>query len=275
MYGPSVHATWVPILMMLACDSDDPAAAGRPDGVDQRARLVEALQLIDEHPRKAGGLCLTLTDGTQALDCLEQVAAAQAVHDPQEALASCTKIAERRPELAERDGECFFRVAELAGEASWCDRARDFAFDCRMHLFSGQLRTWIPKSARPGSFEARASKRIQDAGLDPYDPRPWSAMYRWVLGAQRPLDRQSCALAPDTLRQEACLATAIAVFHDRLSHGRDRGWGLCEGPLPDPVTYLEDPVLDSELAARRLDDLCDPDAVRARPPTDTLPGSGP
>lgn len=273
-----MSASWVPVLMLLACshsDDDDGLDLPPDHGTDQRARMVEALQLVDLNARQASGLCLTLVDGSQVLACLEQVVATQVQHDPDGAYESCEKIAQRRPELAERDGECFFRIAEAANEPGWCERAREFAFDCHMHVFSSGLRTWIPRSARPGMFEDDASARIQAVGLDPYDPRPWSAMYRWVLGAQRPLDRASCAEAPDMFRQEACYATAVAVFHDRLAQGRDRGWALCEGDLPAPVAYVPDPTLDAALAARRADDLCDPSRVNADPPDGSLPGSGP
>jgi hypothetical protein len=144
-----------------------------------------------------------------------------------------------------------------------------------MHIFSRRLAGWIPRGSTPGSFEPKASARIEATGLDPYDPRSWSAMYRWVLGAQRPLDRGSCDQAPDSFRQEACRATAVAVFHDRLSHARDRGENLCQDPLPQAVAPVSDPVLDQVLAERRAQDLCDPSAVRAPPTGVRLPGSGP
>ncbi len=237
--------------------------------------MLEAVQLAPRHPGPAGDACFGLHHPTLVVDCIEQVAVLQVDKDPEGAHQTCSKLSTRRPRLADQDAECFFRIAERADRPVWCQQARQFTFDCQMHLFSQGLHRWIPKGSTPGSFETRASTRIEEVGLDPYDPRPWSAMYRWVLGAQQPLDRNSCEDAPDTFRKEACRATAIALLHDRLSHARDRGASLCDGPLPDDVRFLPDPDLEAVLTTRRADDLCNPDAVRAAPPGPGLPGSGP
>ena len=270
-----MSACWATVLTLLACAAQDPGPQAPDPGSDERSLVIDAVRLAAERPGPAGDGCFAVVDPDRLVDCIEQVATRQVATDPEGAHGTCAKLVDRRPPLAGRDAECFFRVAEAADRPEWCLRAGDSTFNCQMHVFSRRLATWIPRDAVPGDFEARASARIEAAGLDPYDPRPWSAMYRWVLGGQRPLDRSSCAQAPDALRQEACAATAVAVFHDRLSHARDKGQDLCAGPLPPSLATTPDPALDAALTERRAGDLCDPDAVPAHPPGAGLPGSAP
>jgi len=191
------------------------------------------------------------------------------VLDPEGAFSACDQL----DEIV--SGECFFVVAERADRPDWCGRAGEHDFDCRMHVLSGRFARWIPEGSAPGEVEDPALARIREAGLDPEDPRPWSAIWRWVLGSQQPLDRTTCSTVREPMRREACEATAVAVFHDRLSQARDLGVALCEGELPATLSVRPDPVLEEALAERRATDLCDPEARRAPPPSPHLPGSGP
>lgn len=234
---------------------------------DPRALHAEALAKLETAPQEAAALCLRVTDPQLQADCAWATVERLGAEDLSASQALCAALPEADA------GECWFRLAEASGQASLCERAGPHALDCRMHLLTRDL-SWMPANARPGSFEAEALAHVEAVGLTAEDPRPWSALYRWVLGRQRPLDRGSCAQAPDASRQEACAATALAHYNDLLNHLRDRGEALCEGDLPPAARYAPDPELDALLARRRAEDLCDPSARRAPPPEGPLPGAG-
>lgn len=212
-------------------------------------------------------MCPRISDPQLQADCAWAVVERLGAEHGQAAETLCAAL----PEAAA--SECWFRHAEASARPEVCAKAGEHALDCRMHLLTRDL-SWMPKGARPGSFEDEALAHIEAIGLTAEDPRPWSALYRWVLGRQRPLDRSSCQAAPDAPRQEACAATAVAHFNDLLNHLRDRGEALCEGELPPAARYTPDAELDALLAQRRAEDLCDPSARRAPPPEGPLPGAG-
>lgn len=164
--------------------------------------------------------------------------------------AACERIGAER-----RRGECWFRAAERAGDPALCPRAAPFDEDCALHVLSASFPKWVPAGARPGEGEPEVERRIAASGLQPGDPRPWSAYYRWVLGAMRPLDRAACAGASTAPRREACVHTGLALYGDLLNHARDRGTYPCDGgELPASLRYTPDPDLDALRAART--DLC-------------------
>ena len=228
----------------------------------------EALQALETDPARAAALCAAIGEPGLSATCTWSAAEALAATDAAAAKALCGGLS------AAGADECHFRLAEVTKDPALCAKAGAHADDCRLHLLSRDFSSWVPRGALPGSVEDAALAPIAAVGLSIDDPRPWSALYRWVLGAQRPLDRGLCAAVSDPMRREACLNTAVAVFNDQLSHLRDRGVDLCAGPLPTAATYAPDPALDAALAGRRAADLCDPSARQA-PPPERLPGSGP
>jgi hypothetical protein len=153
-------------------------------------------------------------------------------------------------------GECWFQVAEKGRDASLCKKAGEFREDCALHLLSSSFGTLVVKGTRPGEQEDKIEVKIKEAGLDPTDPRPWSAYYRWVLGGRRPLDRSLCRVVTDPMRQEACLQTGIAAYNDLLNYARDTQTFPCPkgSPLPKLLLYAPDPELDALIAGRT--DLC-------------------
>lgn len=235
------------LLWLLACAPDDGADA---------SLLSRALG--EQDPAVAAALCLDLRGPEPRARCAREVAPRLG---RSEALALCAQ-----------DEDCVFRVAEALQDQALCAQAGRFADDCRLHLLSAALPGLLPRAAQVGEVEALVEPAITAAGLALTDPRPWSAVYRWVLGAQRPLDRGACARAPDRLRQEACAQTALAHYNDLLNHLRDRGEALCVDPLPARAAFAPDPELEALLARRRAEDLCDPSA--RRPPPERLPGAG-
>ncbi len=155
-------------------------------------------------------------------------------------------------------GECRFRLAERTLDARICARAAPFAEDCALHVLSASFRTWVPAGAAPGGPEEdRLAERIAASGLAVDDPRPWSAWYRWVLGAQRPLDRSACGKVASPERREACIQTGRAVFEDRLNRARDEGTLGCgtspgeHDALPETLRHTADAELDAIVALRR------------------------
>jgi len=212
------------LLLLVACAGSDPAA--------DRARFVEGLR---------SGDCSAIVDAALADECRE--ANAKAPED-------CDRIGGEKAR-----GECYFQVAEERGDASLCPKAAPYADDCALHVLSRSFLDWLPRGAKPGAHEAEAEKRIVAAGLAADDMRPWSAFYRHVLGASRPIDRAACAAVPDAARAEACARTGIAMYQDLLNMARDRGVYPCDGgPLPPLLSYTPDPELDAVRAART--DLC-------------------
>ncbi len=155
-------------------------------------------------------------------------------------------------------GECRFRLAERTLDARLCEHAAPYAEDCALHVLSASFRTWVPSGAAPGGPEEDIlAERIVEAGLAVDDPRPWSAWYRWVLGAQRPLDRGACGKVAASPRREACVQTGRAIFEDRLNRARDDGTLGCaspdgaQGALPEALRHTADAELDAIVAARR------------------------
>jgi hypothetical protein len=214
-------------LLLGGCDR----AAG--DAAD-RARYVEGL---------SSGECAPIRDAALRDDCREATAKAP---------ADCEGVAD--PTIR---GECWFQLAESTKDASLCPRAVPFADDCALHVLSRGFATWLPKKVRPGEQEAAAEARIVAAGLAADDMRPWSAFYRHVLGATRPIDRVACDAVADLDRREACKRTGIAMYQDLLNHARDKKIYPCDGePLPALLAYAPDAELDAVRAARR--DLCPP-----------------
>ena len=242
--------------LLLACSSP----------VVTDAELIANARLhLDDDPVAAVELCLKIDSMEVRTGCVEQAAPVLAIENLDSSLSLCEQL--------ENPDECMFRVAEAVEDAELCIRAGEFEFNCKMHIFSNELHSWIPRGALPADITSIAGSHISTARLSPDDPRPWSAIWRWVLGAQRPLDRPSCSGVDQPMEREACEMTAITVFNDRLNHYRDLGLHLCEGDLPPPVQYLSDPELDRVLSVRRSQDLCDNTAVLA-PPIGGLPGEG-
>lgn len=155
-------------------------------------------------------------------------------------------------------GECRFRLAERTLDARICARAAPYVEDCALHVLSATFRSWVPAGAAPGGPEEELlAGKIVQAGLDVDDPRPWSAWYRWVLGAQRPLDRGACGKVASPQRREACVQTGRAVFEDRLNRARDEGTIGCsasdsaQDAVPELLRHTHDPELDALVAQRR------------------------
>ncbi len=153
--------------------------------------------------------------------------------------------------------ECAFRLAEKRLDASVCARAGVFAEDCALHVLSTGFMVWAPTGVLPGGpEEAEVSRRIAAAGLDEGDMRPWSAWYRWILGAQHPLDRASCARVAHPERREACERTGLTVFEDRINRARDArasdgSTELACGAEPTLLAHAPDAELDAILLRRR------------------------
>lgn len=187
------------------------------------------------------GACATIENATWRDDCW----IARVEREGVDHCAAVTDPTQR--------GECVFQLAEKTGDASLCPGAAPFADDCALHVLSRGFASL--GATLPGAGEAAVSARIAAAGLAPDDPRPWSAWYRWVLGAQRPLDRGTCAAVADPMRREACLRTGVALYQDRLNRARDTGTYPCDGgALPPELQHAPDPELDGVRAART--DLC-------------------
>ncbi|MCB9797839.1 MAG: hypothetical protein H6741_34600 [Alphaproteobacteria bacterium] len=246
------------LLLALAC-------AG---GQDPEALHADALRRLEDAPAEAAALCPRISDEALRSDCAWAVVERLGPEQVEVAEGLCGALE------AGAAAECWFRYAEASQSPEVCGRAGAHELDCRMHLLTRDLGSWMPPKAVPGGFEEVALAHVEAVGFSGDDPRPWSALYRWVLGRQRPLDRGACAAAPDPTRREACAATALAHYDDLLNHLRDRGEALCEGELPPAARYTPDPELDALLARRRAADLCDPSARRPPPPPGPLPGAG-
>mgnify|MGYP003334962255 CR=1 FL=1 len=216
--------------MIFALFGCDPTA-------DPPERFLEALH---------SGDCSGLRDPGLRDDCRE--ATATSAED-------CDRI-----EGATMRGECWFQLAERTSDPSLCPKAVPFADDCAMHVISAAFSKRIPRSTRPGEGEDDAEAILTSAGLSVDDPRPWSAFYRQLLGANRPIDRQACLAVKDAVRRDACLHTGIALYQDLLNHARDTRKYPCDLPnpsvsdLPILLQYTPDAELDAVRAART--DLC-------------------
>jgi len=243
------------VLLLLACVAP----------VSDAELLSNAALLVEDDARASLDICLEIESIEVKSRCVEQSAPALSISDPTFGISAC--------ETLEEPSECLFRVAEATGDINLCQRAGEFEFNCKMHLFSRTLHSWISTGSSPPEVAAIGREHIEKANLSPEDPRPWSAVWRWVLGAQRPLNRGSCDGIVSPMKREACQMTAVAVLNDRLNHHRDLGTNLCDGALPSAIQYISDPELDRTLSYRRSVDLCDESATLA-PPIGGLPGEG-
>lgn len=151
--------------------------------------------------------------------------------------------------------ECAFRHAEVSANPADCSAAGPFADDCRMHVWSDSFGRWSPNPPVVGNNEEIVQKAIEESGFSSDDPRPWSAWYRHALSRQGTLDRGACRQIALPLAQEACLATGLSLYGDRLNAARDRGLYPCDGgELPDFLQTTPDAEIDSLRASRQ--DLC-------------------
>jgi len=172
---------------------------------------------------------------------------------------------------SDRD-ECHFRVAERTDTPALCARAGEFEGNCRMHVFSQRFHKWLDTKLPLQEIALQAPSFISDVGLSPADPRPWSAIWRSVLGANPPLDRSRCKSLLNTMHQDACAHTAIALFQDQLTRAWTQGLDLCEGDLPPHIAPVPDPILEETLALRRTQNLCTQSPLPP-PPGSSLPGT--
>jgi len=163
--------------------------------------------------------------------------------------------------------ECHFRIAENTDDPAFCKKAGPHEDSCRLHIYSQRLPSWLPAEASLVEVAALAPEKMEAVGLSSQDPRPWSATWRTVLAAHRPLDRSSCQPLQSTLQKAACLHTGIALFHDQLTRAASLGTDLCTGPLPPSLAHAPDPDLENALKRRRENDLCEP-SLLLPPPAD-------
>ena len=223
------------LLVLVACGRS-------PDGVgsagDSSAAALWARALRT-------GACATVVDERLHDTCV--VAAVERTRQD--------RCAEARGQRARE--ECAFRLAEKRLDASICRRAGAFAEDCALHVLSTGFMVWAPAGALPGGpVEEEVARRIAAAGLRDDDMRPWSAWYRWVLGAQQSLDRSTCARVAPAARREACTRTGLTVFEDRINRTRDTRApdgtsALACGANPRLLAHAPDPDLDALLLRRR------------------------
>ncbi|MEE2751402.1 MAG: hypothetical protein VX519_08220 [Myxococcota bacterium] len=175
--------------------------------------------------------------------------------------------------LDEKDGnECHFRIAERTDNPTQCAHAGDFEANCRLHVFSQRFHKWLKPTLPFQEIAIQTPPFITDVGLAPEDPRPWSAVWRSVLGAHSPLDRSLCTSLVNPMHQEACAHTAVALFHDQLTRAWTQGIDLCTGALPPHLAPTPDPVFEDVLARRRKENLCTKSPFPP-PPGATLPGT--
>ena len=211
-----------------------------------------ALRRVAADPRAAVDACSAVRDPGLRADCVTAGAEALAAQDAAAASALCASL----PPSVGAD-ECAFQVAEKASDPAACEAAGRFADDCRLHLWSQRLRRLVPKGAAPGEVEGAAREALPTFGFSADDPRPWSALYRAVLGGRRPFDRAACDGAPDDALREACRQTGLAHYADLLNYARDSGQFPCDGgDLPAILVSTPDPELDAMVARRRAEDLC-------------------
>jgi len=255
---------------MLGCGHpnqapEEASTAGGAKNISQElTRYESALQQVKSNASASLVLCHELEGETLRQDCILAVAPELAKEDLSAAEAACDPLKTR--------AECYFRIAESLGESSICEKAGPFELDCRMHVFSFSFNRWLSKDADVPSILAEAPKHIEEAGLLATDFRPWTALWRWRLGAATPIDRTLCQTIPESWNRETCFESGLVLFGDRLNHFRDKGQNLCEGPLPPALTHTEDDGLKQLLSERRGQDLCDPTARKA-PPSNRIPGS--
>lgn len=151
--------------------------------------------------------------------------------------------------------ECAFRRAERSGNVAECADAGSFADDCRMHLWSASFTRWAPQPTLVGRDELLVQREIEKGGFAEGDLRPWSAWFRYSLGEQPMLDRGACQSVLLPVAREACFATGLSLYGDRLNAARDRGLYPCDGgELPAFLRYVADVEIDQLRASRH--DLC-------------------
>jgi hypothetical protein len=171
--------------------------------------------------------------------------------------------------------ECHFQLAERRNDLLACKEAGAFVDDCRLHAWTAELKSaWgDPPDFPTGAASARAVM-VKD-GIDPADPRFWSATFRYALLRKRPFDRNQCKPLDPELR-DACQHTGLATYADLLNHERDFGHFPCHGePLPPTVAYTPDPDLEAMVISRLDRDLCKGVAHAAWPGTEVNPPESP
>ncbi len=229
------------LILLLAC--------GHP--VDDARAYPDALAAVARAPSDAPALCARIARPDLEQDCVLSGVEALAAEDPDGAARICATL-----DAGVGRDECGFQVAERSADPGRCAEAGRFADDCRMHLWSRGLRDLLPPGARPGQVEATLTTELARYGLDPADPRPWSALYRDLLARRTPLDRAACAEAPTEAQREACARTGVQLYNDRLNMARDRGLVTCgQEALPALLQTTPDPELDA-LRAKRWGEIC-------------------
>jgi hypothetical protein len=207
----------------------------------------DALTAIAVDANNTASVCATLLEPQLKVDCHIAGAEALAGSNPDAAAALCANISPQINDGVSHE-ECLFQVAERSAEPERCAHAGRFADPCRMHLWGSSVpalagTSWTEK-------EASAEKRIPAYGLNANDPRPWVALYRWLLSEEQPLTRVHCSTSRQMV---ACREAGISLLRDRLNRAVGLNQLSCapDAALPPLLQVREDEELTRMISTRR------------------------
>ena len=258
--------------MLAACaKSSDSTTTETPNTAtiqQDLARFNSAKKRSKKEALPALRLCREIQESTVRSDCIIEVAPQVAKLKPNSARLACEEI--------DLTSECLFRVAEKTKNADLCSSTGELEHNCRMHILSFGLKKWLLPLKPFVEIIESATPEIKKVGLSDQSPDPWIAIWRFAYGSTSPLDRTRCATLPTGMLQNTCYQAGLELYQARLNNLRDRGFALCQGPLPQEAQYTKDKELDQILASRRTQDLCNPNSSSVDPsvePSAQLPGS--
>ncbi len=206
--------------------------------------LVQALHEVQISPANAREICSRLKDAPSQTECIISAVEKLSRKAPRAARDLCAAL-----HGPPGSWECHFQVAERSGNVEWCADAGDFAFDCRIHLWTAALNT-LPRE--PTAAEAWAHANFSRFGFHTDDIRPWQAFSMVLLRRELPLNRGQCAQLATAQRRNACESSGIAIYRDRLRWHLDTVGIPCLGsPLSPNLDPGADPVLSAMLQEAR------------------------
>ncbi|MEC7985482.1 MAG: hypothetical protein VX278_09975 [Myxococcota bacterium] len=194
---------------------------------------MKQIQRVQADPQR-WTLCREISDLTLQHDCILSAVPLIAESNIKQASRICQRLSHQR-------AECFFQLAEISQQSIFCDYTESFQLDCKLHLLS--------KGLQQGKSAAALMKELQ---LPPDTPKAWTAIYRYQLHQQKPLDLSWCQSQsfPDV-----CTLAAIGTYEDRLNRARDRyGYPCNNTQAPSSLAYVENPQI--QMLIQQREDQC-------------------
>lgn len=208
--------------MGLACTVPTPSS---PSSVTTIAATLEQVAL---NPIDTLSLCNTLSPRSVQQDCLLLGSEKLFSINPDAVEDICHRLKDTA------QGECWFRLAERTQTPQFCELARPFEMDCRMHLLS----RWLFRHPKASWTDMQNQANLY--GVDPTSTEGQTVLYRHLVSIDTPMKPVVCEQTDNPV---ACHRAAESVYRDRLRYVEHQGTFPCNLQPNDTAHHNNSTVL--------------------------------